>query len=169
MSARAIVTGALHKPAEIRTSKNQNQFAVFTLRENINGATRWWQAIAFSESAIETLREMQVGEPIAVAGEITAEIYSPAGSEGRINWRCTVDAVLTARKAKPKPDQAANLQLEKPQATRNPQAARNAPADGKTYAERSWAAPTGSITITSGRRGLAQMDDDISFRCARDE
>jgi hypothetical protein len=101
MTARAIVSGALHKAAEERTSKNGNPFATFTIRENVNGSTRWWQAIAFSEIAIEALKELAVGDPIAVAGEIDAEIYAPAGSEGRISWRITADAVLSA-KAKPK-------------------------------------------------------------------
>ncbi len=79
MSARAIVSGALGKPAEIRTSKNGNTFATCSLRESLNGSTRWWQGITFNESVIEILKEMAVGEPIAVAGEIAAEIYAPAG------------------------------------------------------------------------------------------
>jgi Single-strand binding protein family len=101
MSARAIVSGALHKAAELRTSKNGNQFATFTIRESLKGATRWWLAVAFSESTIEALKELAVGDPIAVAGDIDAEIYAPAGSESRISWRITADAVLSAR-AKPK-------------------------------------------------------------------
>jgi single-stranded DNA-binding protein len=152
MTARVIVSGVIGKPADIRTSKKGNQFATFPIRENVNGASRWWQAISFSETVIETSREMQVGEPIAVAGEFNAETYAPAGAEARVNLRITVDAVLTARKAKP--DQDANLQLERSQASRKSQAARNAPADGKAHAERSWAAP---------RPGPAPLDDDIPF------
>jgi len=45
---------------------------------------------------------LKVGEPIAVSGGIDAEIYAPAGSEGRISWKITADAILSA-KAKPKP------------------------------------------------------------------
>ena len=101
MSARGIVLGALHKAAELRTSKNGNPFSTFTIRESHNGATRWWQAIAFSESAIEVLKELAAGDPIAVAGGIDAEIYAPTGSESRISWRITCDGILSAR-AKPK-------------------------------------------------------------------
>jgi hypothetical protein len=100
MSARAIVSGVLFKAPIEKASKAGNPFATFPIRENHNGATRWWQGISFSESVIEVLKEMSVGEPIAVAGEITAEIYAPAGSESRVNWRITVDAVLSARKVK---------------------------------------------------------------------
>jgi hypothetical protein len=85
MSTRVIVSGAVGKPAEIRTSKNGNTFATFSVRESVNGSTRWWQAIAFNESVIEAVKELSEG--LAVAGEITAEIYAPAGSESRINWR----------------------------------------------------------------------------------
>jgi Single-strand binding protein family len=98
---RAIVSGALHKSAEERTSKNGNPFATFTIRESLNGATRWWQAIAFDEASIAAVLSLKVGEPIAVSGGIDAEIYAPAGSEGRISWKITADAVLSA-KAKPK-------------------------------------------------------------------
>ena len=94
MTVRAIVSGALHKSAEERTSKNGNPFATFTIRESLNGATRWWQAIAFDEASIAAVLSLKVGEPIAVSGGIDAEIYAPAGSEGRISWKITADAVL---------------------------------------------------------------------------
>ena len=96
-SARAIVNGALHQAAKLRTSKNAKPFATFAISESLkNGATRWWQGIAFSESAIEALKELAVGEPIAVAGELDCELYAPAGAEitsGR--WKITADAVLS--------------------------------------------------------------------------
>jgi hypothetical protein len=53
MSARAIVSGAVGKAAELRTSKNGNPFAMFSIREGLNGSTRWWHAIAFDTNAIE--------------------------------------------------------------------------------------------------------------------
>jgi hypothetical protein len=139
MSARAIVSGALHKAAEERTSRAGNPFATFTVRENVNGSTRWWQAIAFSESTIEALKELSVGEPIAACGEITAEIYAPAGSEGKINWRILVDSVLSARKPpKAKPESTGRKPKEaKPQADKPSR----------------WAHPT-----TGG-----VLDDDIPF------
>jgi hypothetical protein len=137
MSARAIVSCALGKPAEIRTSKNGNQFATCSLRESLNGSTRWWQGIAFSESVIETLKESAVGEPIVVCGEITAEIYAPAGAESRINWRITVDAVLTARR----PAKARqNGGLKEPARAANRPKGR-APG-GRDIAAGSWPAPS---------------------------
>ena len=101
MSARAIVSGALHKAAEERTSKAGNQFATFTIRENVNGSTRWWRVVAFNESVIEALKELAVGEPIGVSGEFDCELYAPPGGESRLSWKITADAVLSV-KAKPK-------------------------------------------------------------------
>jgi hypothetical protein len=144
MSARAIVSGVLLKAPIEKASKAGNPFATFTIRESLNGSTRWWQAIAFVESVIEAVKELSVGEGLAVAGEITAEVYAPAGSESRINWRIQVDAVLSTRKVKPE------------RATRKPQATKRDRAEasntgGSALAAASWAAPT------------PLMNDDIPF------
>lgn len=129
MSARAIVLGSLGKPVEFRAAKNGNAFATLSLRENVNGSTRWWQGIAFNEAVIETLREMSAGETVAVVGEFTAETYAPAGGEARVNLRIVVDGVLTARKPrKAKP---------------------NTPKNGREVAEASWAAPRRQDSIWS--------------------
>jgi hypothetical protein len=106
MSARAIVSGALHKAAEERTSKAGKPFATLTIRENVNGSTRWWKGIAFDEGAIAVLKELPAGSPIAVVGEIDAEIWTPEDSSSpRMSWKLTVDAVLTARRReKGRPD-----------------------------------------------------------------
>lgn len=137
MSARAIVSGALHKAAEERTSKAGKQFATLTIRENVNGSTRWWQGICFNETTIEDLKELAAGEPLAVAGAIDAEIYAPAGSEGRLNWRITIDAVLSARKPK--------TRKQKPKE-----------ANGRDRAGSSWASPSASA-------GSVPFNEDVPF------
>jgi hypothetical protein len=99
VSARAIVSGALHKAAEERRSKVGKPFATLTLRENVNGSTRWWRVVAFDEASIAAVLSMKVDEPIAVSGEINAELWTPEdGSEARFSWEITADAVLTARR-----------------------------------------------------------------------
>jgi single-stranded DNA-binding protein len=165
MSVRAIIGGATVKALELRTSKNGNPFATATIRESLNGSTRWWQAIVFDKTAIEALEEMSVGEPIAVAGEITAEIYAPAGSESRINWRITVDAVMTARKPKRKPPPENDNQTFKQRARERLlpelEEALNegvSAASGRRIADRSLASPA----TAPGKKG-AELDDDIPF------
>jgi hypothetical protein len=103
MSARAIVSGALFRAPESKTSKTGRPYALATIREGTGELTRWWKAFIFSASAIEEVQRLGDGDPIAVAGEIDAQIYTPAGSESRINWSVGVDAVLSAR---PKPREA---------------------------------------------------------------
>jgi hypothetical protein len=73
VSARAIVSGALHKAAEERTSKPGKRFA--SLHENVNSSTRWWRVVAFDEASIAAVLSLRVGEPIAVSGEINAELW----------------------------------------------------------------------------------------------
>jgi single-stranded DNA-binding protein len=99
---RTIVSGALHKAVEERVSKAGKPFATFTIRENVNGSTRWWRAVAFDEASISALKHLSAGAPLAVAGEIDAELWTPeGGGEPRLSWKITADAVLSA-KAKPK-------------------------------------------------------------------
>jgi hypothetical protein len=129
MSARAIVMASLDKAAEFRTTKNGNSFATFAIRENANGKTRWWRVISFAEDVLDALKEMAPGTPISVAGEIDAEIWSPPGSQARINWRLTCDALLSAKATRrPKAGKALGA---------NPPERRN----GRMIAASSWAAP----------------------------
>ena len=128
MSARAIVLASLDKAAEFRTSKNGNQFATFSIRENANGKTRWWRVITFAEETFEALKEIAPGSPISVAGEFDAEIWSPPGGEARISWRLTCDALLSP-KAKRRP------KAEKPLGNSDRRS-------GRDVASASWAAPT---------------------------
>jgi hypothetical protein len=152
MSARAIVSGVLFKAPIEKASKAGNPFATFPIRENHNGAARWWQCITFNENEIESLKAMTPGEPIAACGEITAEIYAPAGSESRINWRILVDGILTARNVKPEG------------ATRKPQAAKRDRAEASA-ARQAEASNTGgsALAAASWASPSPLMNDDIPF------
>lgn len=97
MTARCIVSGVLHKEPASKIAKNGNTYALATIREGAGDSTRWWKAIAFSESAVETILSLQDGSPIAVSGEFSAEVWSGGGGDPRINWRITVDAVQTTK------------------------------------------------------------------------
>jgi hypothetical protein len=155
MSARAIVSGVLFKAPIEKVSKAGNPFATFPIRENHNGATRWWQAITFNENEIESLKAMTPGEPIAACGEITAEIYAPAGSESRINWRITADSVLSARKPpKAKPESKSRKPKE---AKRDRGEAAPEPRPGRSIASKLWASQEPIAT------GGVPFDDSIPF------
>ena len=95
MTRAAGVSGALHKSAGgTHLEKMGIPFATFTIRESLNGATRWWQAIAFDEASIAAVLSLKVGEPIAVSGgNRRRDIRRSPSSEGRISWKITADAI----------------------------------------------------------------------------
>jgi hypothetical protein len=159
MSARAIVSGVLFKAPIQKATKAGNPFATLSIRENVNGATRWWQGISFSETAIEVLKELSVGEPIAVCGEINAEIYAPAGSESRVNWRVTIDAVLSARKP-PKAKPASTGRKPKAKGLDRAEASNTG---GSALAASSWASPSTAEVGTPRSEKGADFDDSIPF------
>lgn len=100
MTLRAIVTGSLSKAPVEKTSSRGNAYLIASVREGSGDATRYVSAFIFAEDEIETVRSLQVGEPISVAGELTVEL-SEWNGEPRLSWKITADAVLSA-KAKPK-------------------------------------------------------------------
>jgi hypothetical protein len=100
MTLRAIVTGSLSKVPVEKTSSRGNAYLIASVREGSGDATRYVSAFIFAEDEIETVRSLQVGEPISVAGELTVEL-SEWNGESRLNWKITADAVLSAR-ARPK-------------------------------------------------------------------
>jgi hypothetical protein len=101
MSARAIVSGVLFKAPVSKTSKAGKPYVLATIREGSGERTRWWTCFAFSDALIEELVRLGDGDPLAVSGEFDADVYAPDGSAPRVNWRITVDAVISARRKAP--------------------------------------------------------------------
>ena len=142
MTARAIVSGVLFRPPVSKTSKAGKPYVVATLREGSGETARWWKVFVFSESAIEEILRLGDGEPIAVAGEFSCELYAPSDGESRLSWRLTADAVLSAHaKRKPKTEESTGV-------------ATPARQTGRMVAAGSWAAPT---------LGGAHDGDDLPF------
>ena len=108
MSARVIVSGSLTKPPQRKISAKGNPYLLLNLREGNGDAARYWAGFVFSEFAIEQIDAMQVGEPLAVAGDFAAEIYKPDVKEPRVSLKITIDGVMSPRRpkkdAKPKAD-----------------------------------------------------------------
>jgi hypothetical protein len=141
MSARAIVGGILFKAPVSKTSKTGKPYVLATIREGSGERVRWWKCFAFSEAPIEELQRLGDGDPIAVAGEIDADVYAPDGSDPRVNWRVTVDTVMSARKPKAKPEGTKHKPKE---------------ANGRDRAGSSWASPSGSA-------GSVPFNDAVPF------
>jgi len=98
MSCRAILAGAVHKAAVARTSAKGNSFATLTIRETSIEPARFFSTIVFGAAAAEVLK-LAAGDPVAVAGDVDAEIYARDG-EHRVSWKFAADTVLSVRKPK---------------------------------------------------------------------
>ena len=98
MTCRAILAGSLAKPPVSKVGKSGKPFAILSVRETGVEPARWFSVILFGDGVQDVLR-LNVGDPVALAGSVDAEIYTPAGGEARVSWKFTADAVLTARKA----------------------------------------------------------------------
>ena len=98
MSCRAILAGSIAKLPVQKVGKSGKPFAILSVRETGVEPARWWSAILFGDGVPDVLR-LNVGDPVAPAGSVDAEVYTPQGGEPRVSWRFTADTVLTARKA----------------------------------------------------------------------
>lgn len=112
MSARVILTASAYKAAEKRQSKAGKPYYLVTLREKLGDGWRYWKAICFSTTIGDELLTFKEGEPLAICGDIDAEIFKPECGEPRLSWKITVDGVLSAR-AKPKPSKTPRSAPEK--------------------------------------------------------
>jgi Single-strand binding protein family len=98
MTCRAILAGSLAKSPVEKVGKSGKPFAILSIRETGVEPARWWSCLLFGDGVPDVL-SLKVGDPIAIAGHIEAEVYTPEGGEARVSWKFTADAVLTARKA----------------------------------------------------------------------
>jgi single-stranded DNA-binding protein len=97
MSAFAIVTGALFKAPEQRTSKAGKPFVTATIRAKEGETTLWWKVVAFSESTQAEIMRLADGDGVSVQGSFKAEMYTPEGGEPRVSLSIIADRVLALR------------------------------------------------------------------------
>jgi hypothetical protein len=88
----ALVSGALFKASEARTSKAGKPFVTATIRAKDGETTLWWKVVAFSESAQAEL--MRLGDGDAVR---QVELYTPDGGETKLSLSIVADRVLALR------------------------------------------------------------------------
>lgn len=102
MSDRALISGVVFRQPAQKMTKAGHPFAFLTIRSGSGDAARWWKVFVFSELSIAEVMQLSDGKSIAVSGEFDAEIYAPAGAEPRVTWKITADAVLSAKRLRPK-------------------------------------------------------------------
>lgn len=110
MTAHVLISGALFRAPEQRTSKAGKPFWTATVRVKDGDATAWWKLLVFSETAGTELMRLGDGDALSARGVLAVEPYEKNG-ETRIAFTCKADAVLPLkpppRERKPKPDKPA--------------------------------------------------------------
>jgi hypothetical protein len=152
MSARVLVDAVLDKPPVRLTSKAGKRYLRASARDGKGPDAKWWTIFVFSETAIEALEALTVGEAFAASGPFEASIWAPEGREPRVNLNMNADAIMSAHKPKP----------TKPRAT----SARKAEASntgGRAIAAASWASPSRAEGETPRAEKGGILDDEIPF------
>ena len=84
MSAHALLSVVLQKLPVRKTSKAGRPYAMASARDGKGMDAKWWTIFAYSETGIEALEALTVGETFAATGSFDATIWAPEGREPRI-------------------------------------------------------------------------------------
>jgi hypothetical protein len=142
MTSRVLIDAVLDKPSIRLTSKAGKPYLRASARDGKGPDAKWWTVFVFSETAIEALEALNVGEAFAASGPFEANIWAPEGREPRVNLSMNADAILSARKPKSH-EKSANT-------------------DGRSVAAKSWAAPArAEVGTPLAEKGA--FDDEIPF------
>ena len=98
MTAHVLVTGALFRAPEQRTSKAGKPFVTATIKAKDGDAAQWWKVLVFSESAGAELLRLSDGDAVSAQGALRVETYDKDGMT-KVSLTCIADAVLPLRAA----------------------------------------------------------------------
>ena len=100
MTAFALITGTLFKPAEQRTSsKTGKLFVSATVKVGSDsGGGDFWNVLIFSETTQIELLRLEIGDAVSVRGKMKLEIFEKDG-QARISRSVFADAALGLRPA----------------------------------------------------------------------
>lgn len=109
MSAVVLITGALFRVPEQKTSKAGKPYVAATIRAREgDGQQQFWKLLAFNDAAQSELMRLDQGDAVSVQGLLKADIYTPEGGEPRLSMSVLVDQALAA-KPKPRPRKPDNM------------------------------------------------------------
>jgi single-stranded DNA-binding protein len=104
----ALVTGALFRAPESRTSKSGKPFVTATIRAKDDDAMLFMRLVAFNEAARAELLRLKEGDSVAIQGPLQAELYRPEGGEPKLSLSMIANHVLALRQP-PRESKAAGL------------------------------------------------------------
>jgi single-stranded DNA-binding protein len=109
----ALISGALYKAPEQRTSKSGSKFVTASVRVKTGEAMQFVRIVAFSETAQAELLRLQDGDSVSAQGEFKAEIYAKDGGEPKLSLSIVADQILALRQ--PPKDRKAKVPDLRPQ------------------------------------------------------
>lgn len=98
MSVSVLVSGALFRQPEQRTSQNGKAYVRATLKTS-GAESEFWSLMSFSSTASSALLELQDGDRLAAQGSLKVELY-----QGKISRTIFVDQVMALRAKKKRRD-----------------------------------------------------------------
>jgi single-stranded DNA-binding protein len=102
MTAVALITGAIFKAPERRTSKAGKPFVVTTVRVVDGNNNDYWNILAFAEAAQADLMRLEFGDRLSAQGTLQVELYTGKDGQQRISRTLLTDHVLTLRQPRSK-------------------------------------------------------------------
>ena len=97
MTALVLVSGALSRAPEVKTSRSGKPYTSATIRVAADSAAEFWSILAFSESAQAELSRLGEGDKISVQGSLKVEPYTARDGQTRINRTVFADHILALR------------------------------------------------------------------------
>jgi single-stranded DNA-binding protein len=120
MTAYALITGTIFRPAQSKMSKAGRPYASCTIKAATDGnESDFWNAICFSETATAELLRLEAGDACAVRGKMRLEIFEKNG-QARISRTIFADAAIGLRPAPRKAKAATAPAAQEQPATTDP-------------------------------------------------
>jgi single-stranded DNA-binding protein len=111
MSTFALISGALFRAAERKTSKAGKDYVTATVKATAGNESEFWRLIVFSESAQAELMRLADGDKLSAQGSMKIELYRSNDGSEKISRTLMADGVLalkpSPRERKPKTEPAA--------------------------------------------------------------
>jgi hypothetical protein len=98
MTAFALVSGALFRAPERKTSKGGKPYVVATVKARAeDNRGEFWRVTAFNETAIEELMRLSEGDNLTAQGPMKAELYQAEGREPLVSRSIIADSIQPLR------------------------------------------------------------------------
>jgi single-stranded DNA-binding protein len=97
MTAVALITGALSRTPEQKTSKAGKPYVLATVKVAADNSVDFWTIMGFSETVQTELSRLGEGDKLSAQGSFKVEPYTARDGQTRINRTIFADHVLALR------------------------------------------------------------------------